>query len=771
MSAPAIIERPSASVTGGSATPYSALGRYFEISLFLLLLISVLSLVCTGKLDLVTIVLAPAALLFKGYRWWRGWGPEISHRTATFLVILYFLWFPADLWWVSRTLAVDAQNPALYSALLAAVHLLLYAMVVRLFSASTTRDYLFLALLAFSAMLASAILTVDTIFLFFFLVFLALAVSTFIGLEMRRSSEGAVGPQLAPGSAAANRLQRALGVTSSIVAIAALAAGAVIFFLIPRFNAGYLSGFNLQPSLITGFSDDVELGQIGEIKKSSEVVMRITVHGNPLLARNMHWRGIALTNFDGHRWFTESHDPAALGEGFDGWINIPPETPLERRYSLPLEYTVMLEPVASDAVFVASEPERIHGDFFGPPLPGSPFRRSYLTEDKTGSLANPFHNYAAMRYDAVSELTEVPPEALRDAAQTYPQALRNTYLQLPPLDPRIVALARTITARALNPYDKARAVESYLRNNYGYTLDLSGTRPADPLAYFLFQKRAGHCEYFAAAMTVMMRSLGVPARYVNGFLGGEYNDVGGDYIVRASDAHSWVEVYFPRYGWITFDPTPPSGEVASGVMSQLGLYWDWFQLQWSEWVVNYDFVHQFTLAQGVQRVSRRWTSNLHQAFDRDRAAAAARVRNWALDAGSIPAWIPALLGLLALAVLLIFNGRLREHVLFAWNIWAWKIGVPKFGLGQGSSAAQTASLFYRRMLRQLERAGCRKSPCQTPLEFAASLPAREFAAPASQMTNLCMAARFGGQEVEFSRFADMLDELKLSLRSRSRRAK
>ena len=771
MSGPAIIDHPSASIRGGSTGPYSALGRYFEISLFLLLLVSVLALVSTGKLDLITIMLAPAALLFKGYRWWRGWGPEISHRTATFLVVLYLLWFPADLWWVSRMLASEAQNPALYSALLAAVHLLLYAMIVRLFSASATRDYLFLALLAFSAMLASAILTVDTTFLFFFLVFLALAVSTFIGLEMRRSSEGAVGPHFAPRSDSASRLQRALGITSGIVALAALAAGAVIFFLIPRFNAGYLSGFNLQPSLITGFSDDVELGQIGEIKKSSQVVMRITVRGNPLIARNIHWRGIALTTFDGRRWYTEGHDPAALGEGFDGWITVPPELPVERRYSLPLEYTVMLEPIASDAVFVASEPDRIHGDFFGPPLPGRLFRRSYLTEDKTGSLANPFHNFADVRYDAVSELPEVPPELLRQSSQAYPAPLRETYLQLPKLDSRIAGLARTITARALNPYDKARAVESYLRGNYGYTLDLSGTPPSDPLAYFLFQKRAGHCEYFAAAMTVMMRSLGVPARYVNGFLAGEYNDVGGDYIVRASDAHSWVEVFFPRYGWITFDPTPPSGEPAGGVLSQLGLYWDWFQLQWSEWVVNYDFLHQFTLAQGVQRVSRRWTSDVHRTFDRERSEAARRLRKWTVAAASTPPWIPILLALISIAVLLVFNGHLRERLLFGWKIWAWRIGAPRIGLGRERPAAQTASLFYQRMLRQLERAGWRKSPCQTPLEFAASLPAREFAVPAARLTNLCMAARFGGHHVEFAQLADVLDELKLSLGSRPRRAK
>src|SRR5579872_5192759 len=154
--------------------PPSALGRYFEISLYLLLLLSVLTLVSTGKLDLFSIFIAPAAVLAKGYRWWRGRGAELSHRAATWMVAGYFLFFPADLWWVSRMLASDAQNPALYAALLAAVHLLLFALIVRLYSARTTRDYMFLALLAFCCMLAAAILTVDTTFLAFFLVFLGL---------------------------------------------------------------------------------------------------------------------------------------------------------------------------------------------------------------------------------------------------------------------------------------------------------------------------------------------------------------------------------------------------------------------------------------------------------------------------------------------------------------------------------------------------------------------------------------------------------------------
>src|SRR6516164_6745296 len=158
--------------TAASARParISALNGYFETSLYLMLLVGVLSLVSTGKLDIVSTLVAPAVLVIKALRWWGGRGPEISNRAATWLMTGYIFFFPLDLGWISRILSAGAQNPALYGALLAAVHLVLYATAVRLLSARTTRDYLFLALLAFSCMLASAILTVDTAFIGFFLV-------------------------------------------------------------------------------------------------------------------------------------------------------------------------------------------------------------------------------------------------------------------------------------------------------------------------------------------------------------------------------------------------------------------------------------------------------------------------------------------------------------------------------------------------------------------------------------------------------------------------
>jgi len=738
----------------------SALRGYFETSLYLLLLVSVLALISTGKLDLVSMLLTPAALLFKGYRWWRGYGPELSNRVANWLVVGYFFFFPLDLWWVSRTLSPDAQNPALFAALLAAIHLMLFAIIVRLFSARTLRDGLFLALLAFCSMLASAILTVDTAFIGFFLVFLALGVSTFIGLEMRRGAEGATWPPLESGTPAARRVHTALGVTSAAVAVSAVIAGAVIFLLLPRFRAGYLSGFNLQPGLISGFSDEVELGLIGEIQQSNAVVMRIRVEGNPPVAQNMHWRGIAFTSFDGRRWYTQERGAVAVGQGRGGddWILLRPPAARARPRSVSLRYTVLMEPLASDAIFVAAEPVQVRGQFTNNAAMGRrALRRAYLLQDKTGSLANPFHNFANVRYDAVSEIPRDLDDALRQAPLSYSNSIRQMYLQLPELDPRIPALAQQIAGAEPTPLDQARAIERYLPSNYAYTLDLAGPAPADPLAHFLFERRAGHCEYFAAAMTILLRSLGIPARYVNGFLGGDYNDLGGDYIIRARNAHSWVEAYFPGYGWVTFDPTPPAEDRPVGFLMRLSFYWDWFQLQWDEWVVNYDFIHQETLVQNMRSASRDWSALMQREIERVRNAGAERLRRWQAGLASAPLWFP-----ISLAALIALALCLRRPSVREWLALAWRLRLAK----HGPLPPQAAALSYRRMLRLLERRGWRKSPTQTPLEFVAGLPRGNISAPVVHLTQMYQAARFGGQPADAGKLASLLAEVQAALRAR-----
>src|SRR5215469_355998 len=728
--------------------------RYFEVSLFLLVATSVLTLVATRKLDLVCDILAPAALAYKAIRLVRGRGPEISPRTATTLVLAYFLFFPLDLWIFSRGLAAGSPNPMLYAGLLASVHVLLFATIVRLYSMRTIRDSVFLALLAFTAMLASAILTVDTLFLGALAVFLLLAVSSFVGLEIRRSSEGAAFPLFAPESAVARRLNRALALTSGLVAASALIIGGVIFLVIPRFTAGYLSTLNLHPTLMTGFTDNVTLGEIGEIKQNTAVVMRVRIDGDPSRAQEIHWRGGILTDFDGKRWFTPAPHQRVVFPYPSGAYPLGKESLPPNSYFL-LRYTVLMEPVETDALFFAAHPLSVWGHF-GVESRFAREPHNYLILDDTGAVLNPLRSGAASHYDAVSQVPFVAPPKLRADTTDYPQEIRDTYLQLPQLDPRIQQLAQTITAHDATPYDKAADLERYFHTSFRYTLDLSDMNKPDPLAYFLFTKRAGHCEYFASAMVVMLRTLGVPARYVTGFLPGEFNDLAKDYIIRASDAHSWVEVYFPQYGWITFDPTPPGEAKPSSMFARMGMYWDWFQFSWNEWVINYDFTHQLSLARGVRDSSVSWSQRISNYYQEKRRRAENTLKVWQARLSASRYSLPGAL-IFLLALLIYFRGR----ALGGFFVVRWKLRARR----EGQLPSELAAFEYRQMLRLLERRGWRKSPAQTPLEFAASIRVPEFAGPVAELTQLYQSARFGARSADARRVSALLAALK-SLRRR-----
>ncbi|MGH9773438.1 MAG: transglutaminase TgpA family protein [Candidatus Acidiferrales bacterium] len=744
-----------------TAPSLSAVQHFFDVSIFLLVAVGLLSVISTGKLDLFTAIAASAGLGIKALRLWQGRPPELSARAATWLVTGYLLFFPFDLWFLSRSLAVGAPNPALYAGLLAAVHLMIFASLVRLYSSRTIRDAVFQALLAFTSMLASAILTVDTTFLVFLGVFLFVAVAAFVGLEIRRSAEGAVSPPLERGTPAAEQLNRALGGVSFLVAAGAIALGAGIFFLIPRFTAGYLGAINLQPSLMTGFSDNVALGEIGRIQQSTAVAMRIRIQGKPALAQAMHWRGIALADFDGKRWFTSSPSSTVITPNPDGEYDFP-APPLPRGDVGQLRFSVLMEPMATDAIFLAGRPVQLTGRFAATPQTAAqPPRRGYLVLDKTGSIFNPAHNETKMRYDVVSELPLVPSAELRAASADYPEGIRQTYLQLPHLDPRIPKLAEQITAGATNPYDKALRIQLYLRTRLGYTLDLSDTPPnlADPLAWFLFQKRAGNCEYFAAAMVVMLRSLGIPARYLTGFLEGEYNDVAGDYIVRSSDAHAWVEAYFPGYGWIEFDPTPPGDSVRHGLFSRLALYWDWFQYSWGEWVINYDFSHQLTLAQNMQRTTKSLSERVRRAYETRRRQIFDWIRVWQARLSDSRYSLPSALVFLV-ALLLFYRGRaLARYMEGRWGLRMHRAGALQ---------PELASFEYRQMLKILERRGWKKNPSQTPREFAFSIPVAALASPLSDFTGLYESARFGAHPPDARAMSFLLVRIKSILSSNPR---
>src|SRR5579864_8712307 len=571
---------------------------------------------------------------------------------------------------------------------------------------------------------------------------------------MRRGSKGAIAPEVAAQPKQERRLDRALVLAALSVALGAMIIGGALFFFFPRFSAGYLGRTSLQPTLMSGFSDDVELGQIGEIKKNSEVVMRVRT-GKPIGYPSLRWRGIALSTFDGKRWSSPDRAAATIPANLSGWINIMDRPPEPDPTATILRYTILLQPVATDSLFAPANVVSLRGNLSGEgsnPEVGA--RRSYVIRDATGSLFNPFHNFTTLRYEGFSLLPARNVPRLRAASTDYPQEIRDVYLQLPNVDPRIPELARQITARALTPFDKTVTVENYLRSRFTYTLNLTGKPGDDPLAHFLFETHAGHCEYFASSMAIMLRALGIPTREVNGFLPGEYNDLGEDYIVRASDAHSWVEVYFPGTGWLTFDPTPPGAEAQGGVFARLGQYIDWFELSWNEWIINYDFVHQIQLAQNLQHSTRNWTEAGRRWFERQED----RGRRW------MKSWAGGLRLLMIAAVLLFFVVvRFDMVVGLARRLrLTWQLRTP----GAARSNPQLASRLYEELQFLLAKRGIAREDSQTPLEFAAALSQPRLAPAVQEFTWHYSRARFGSTACDTSRLRTLLNEIRASLRTR-----
>jgi hypothetical protein len=738
----------AASATLPAKLPALPAERFFRASLFFLILTSVATLVSTGKLDPLTCVVAPLALLYKGVRLWRGQPPELSPTRATWLVIGYLAFFPIDIFFVSRAFVANSTNPALLAALLAAVHFLVFVMLVRMYSATTDRDALFLAMLAFAAMLAASILTVDTSFLILFFIFMLFGVAAFIGLELRRAAIGTLTSSFGRQPAEERRLSRALSLAALSVALGSIVLGGLLFFVFPRFTAGYLGRASMQPSLMTGFSNDIELGQIGEIKKNSEVVMRVKT-GRPVAYPMLRWRGIALTNFDGKRWTNPEHTNETVRAHPDGWIFLSSDPRHAAALgTTALQYTVFLQPIATSAIFTPGEPISLKGSF----SPDNSDVGSYIFRDSTtDSLFNPFHNFSQVRYTGLSRLPNLDVKQLRATTDAYPPAIRAQYLQLPPgLDARIPELAKQMTARANNSYDEARAIENFLRSRFGYTLNLVGKPGNDPLANFLFVTRAGHCEYFASAMTILLRTLDVPAREVNGFLPGEYNDLAGDYIVRASDAHSWVEVYFPGSGWVTFDPTPPATE-NSGLLSRLAKYIDWFELSWNEWVINYDFGHQVQMAQTLQRSSRSWTQSLRAWFERAQIYNRQRLKSMQLRHGLLGLLLPLVLIFLLVALRYNLIGKTIRRLRLYWHL-----HTPR----SPEANPLLASRLYAELLRLLERHGFARRAAQTPLEFSLTVQTPALAPAVSEFTRIYSNARYGGAPCDTLRLRHLLEQIR-----------
>ena len=721
----------SAETVRADGTPLQgALQRYFEIALYLLVLTGFGTLVATGGLGLMTVLLVGAALLFRGYLLLRRRTWLIAERWTGFLTLGYIAFYLADFFLISR------------GFLNATVHLVLFVMVLRLFSAQRDRDFYFLSVIAFLMVLSAALLTVDSIFLLAFAVFMLTAVVAFILMEMRHNSARTSVHSRELSGPANRNMATSLAFASPVLVLCILVAATGIFFLLPRVSAGYMSAYSPSGEITTGFSDDVELGRIGEIQQSSSVVMHIQIDGDERGSFDLKWRGVALSNFDGRTW-SNSRGQRVLSPQPDGFFVLParPHDP-RGAASHPLHYQVLMEPLGMNIFFLAATPESLEGNYRN------------VSVDGGGAVFNLDIEHPVSRYQATSDIAQPGPSELRQAGTNYPPYVDARYVKLPVLDPRIPRLAEQITASAGNNYDKAAALESYLRTHFTYSLQLGRTVPHDPLANFLFERKQGHCEYFASSMAIMLRTLGIPSRMVNGFRTGEFNDVTSQYLVRASNAHSWVEAYFPGHGWIAFDPTPDAAMPVRTGWGRVMLYADAMASFWREWVVNYDAGHQQSLAVGATSRSRRLFLALRQWWHQRYQALLTAARGTENTmAGSPLRWSVAGIAVAVLLWLMV-NAR---------SLWR-ALAQRRLAARPERSPRRAATIWYERMTEIAARRGWRKSPTQTPGEFVRQIDDTAIRTRVAEFTRHYESARFDDSVEDARRLPELYEEISATRR-------
>ncbi|MGC1377978.1 MAG: transglutaminase domain-containing protein [Anaerolineales bacterium] len=294
---------------------------------------------------------------------------------------------------------------------------------------------------------------------------------------------------------------------------------------------------------------------------SHELVMTISADELPTtssvdlakLAPLYHWRSTTFDVYMGNGWASSALDSASYEA----------DAPLFEQ--IPQQYRLLRQNIsfakADGQLYWAGTLYRVDQPFkagwrtsppSGPSGTDSAAQTAAFSQtDLLGALTS------AKSYNVESLLPVVSLKELRAAPPVYPYLIRTRYLYLPNTVPeRVLALARDLTATAPTPYDQAKAIESYLRNTYPYTLDVPAPPDdVDVVDYFLFDLKKGFCDYYASAMTVLARAAGLPARIVMGYAGGTYNPSTARYEITQADAHAWVEIYFANIGWIEFEPT------------------------------------------------------------------------------------------------------------------------------------------------------------------------------------------------------------------------
>ncbi len=566
------------------------------------------------------------------------------------------------------------------NAVTALLHLILFLVVVKLFSIRREKDkwHIVVAIyfLFVGAMATSSHVSILP-YLIVFLAFSLLLLGRFAHLHMMNGADQDATPvQALP-----------FRVPLTLVTLLVLSVAIPIFATMPRIREPFILGRGPGSggmARTTGFSDSVDLSITTSIRGNRNVALRVQYADDVLIGdpSNLRYKGAAYDRYQSRNWFRTPQRIKAL---------TPEESPsVGRVFRLGSEddvvntATIFMEPLRSMSLITPVETLSIRMD-----------RSTMLGIDPGGAVTVPVRPAETVRYDI--ELAARP--AIHAQLDADPESELSA-LDLGGLTDAIADLAREVMGEG-SADERLDRLEQHLLNQYDYTVDFLGRTGEDPLDDFLFVYKSGHCEYFASAMVLMLRSQGIPARFVTGFLGAELNPIEDYYVVRQQNAHAWVEAYTESRGWQVYDPTPPDGRptVAPQSLSLLAsqLY-DYITFRWDRYVLTYGADDQNNFFRRVrERLQNFWSKVASQESDEPPVANETGIETDNEQFQSPSIWRSRL----PLGVLLAFFGATVVIIMIGWN-------------RQRLLSGQGAYLLLRRRLRN---AGLDVPDTLAPLEL------------------------------------------------------
>jgi len=607
-----------------------------------------------------------------------------------------------------------------------------FLQISRLFNRRTARDHQQIAVLAFLHLIAATVLSSDLTYAAAFLGFVVVTPWMMAISHLRREIEGNY-PGSTDGTSVANvrrvlASRRVVGprflVGTALLALPLFLMTAVLFLVFPRVGMGFLTFRRGHGVQVAGFGHDIELGRFGVIRDDPTVVVRVTVPreltGDPPPSRiALRLRGTSFDRYDGRRWTRTPLRTEHLGRVDEEYAIVRPP-----RRAEDLRMRIVLEPLDEPVIFlpegtVAIEipPRLAGGAVLGRALALSPgLDLRYLDGDDLGLVYTAF----------ISR----DPEGDRRTTKLKDEE-RALYLALPTGHARVLELAQRVTRGARTDRERATRILRYLRETgrFRYTLRQPETRGRAPLEAFLFDSRAGHCEYFATAMAIMLRAVDVPTRNTTGFLGGRYNRYGDYYAVRQGDAHSWVEAYEEGRGWVTYDPTPPARGLVrdeDGMLDGVDALVDAVRTRWTTRVVGYDLQAQV----GILRDLRRLIGELRgeQSTTRGLGAGTRESSTRSHELGL--ALVAFAVACVAFALALRYRRRRRAAA-------------------AGPESTREVVAIYAELDRALARRGRARPTSTTPREHASLLTGERFtgANAVAEITDRYLEVRYGGSSM------------------------